>query len=273
MGHSDLHKTYHAYRPRSKPDGERWSYDSGEIGVKERTNEIPAALILDIEPVDSHDLDSPAISSTSQETSELDSDQMTKVTNKIPIITIRSLEVPGRQVTTPKLFHLISFYREKIPDEEPEDEKVYRPPQYRDSSVHIANVIDEVGFVSTKKYDSQGFISVIDCNPGSLIPAVAAVQQSSADSFMAKERNVYWQKFAVLAAGFPPTAGDFVDLPYSQGYGVSHQNPNLIYRKNRWGYLDVDNVSRNSKRPRWRAAWRFEVCEIVVVVMQAYSLF
>jgi len=256
---TSLRQSRHESWPRNTTDSERWPYDSGEIGVKDRTNQFPAALILDIdslEPYDSPD------DSFSQRYSKSDPNDTGQNRANLPTITIKSTENHGRQVSSPNRFHLISFYREQAPNDEDDikdnDGSIYnyKPPRFRDSQVHVADLIDEVGFVNSKGYHSQGFISVIDCNPGAFVSSVASALVNQSPT---AERNVYWQKFAALLLGFPSASSDFVDLPYSQGYGVSHNHPTLYFRQNRWGYLDVDNVSRDSKRPRWRAAWKFEV--------------
>ncbi|KAI5861909.1 hypothetical protein GGS23DRAFT_118789 [Durotheca rogersii] len=67
---------------------------------------------------------------------------------------------------------------------------------------------------------------------------------------------VYWSRLALLILGH---AGQR-KLPYSQGFGVEHFNPNLIRRDYRWGYYEVDDISwlKASAVPTWRAAWNFE---------------
>jgi hypothetical protein len=249
------------HQSESMTIGERWSYNSGEIGSEDRTNQSSAVLVLDIGQVNSNDASSPSEDDSSPHTLK----DAVELRVHLPLIRIRPVSNGSLKVPILKKFHVVSFFKEIAPEDgESKSDKspVWRPREYRTSQVHVADLIDEMGFLHPSRYGAQSFLSVINCNPCALIPSVASSQQSSLTSPQAvSERNMYWQKFAVLAVGISSASREFVDLPYSQGYGVVHGFPTLFYRENRYGYLDVDNVSRDSKRPRWRASWRFEVSD------------
>jgi hypothetical protein len=255
------------YQSESMTIGERWPYDSGEIGSKDRTNQSSAVLVMDIGQVKSNDTPSPSEDDSSPHALK----HADELRAHLPLIRIRPVSNAGLRVPIPKKFHLVSYFKEIMPEEDEskgDKSPVWRPREYRTSQVHVADLIDEMGFLHPSRYGAQSFLSVIDCNPGALIPSVASLQQSSLTNLQpTNERNTYWQKFAVLTVGFSSASREFVDLPYSQGYAVVHGFPTLFYRENRYGYFDVDNVSRDSKRPRWRASWRFEVSDFSRLIL------
>lgn len=250
------------YGSENLTSGERWLYNSGEIGRKDPGNQSSAALVLELDQVSSNNKFT--VSAHNSPPCRLnESDQ---VRTYLPLIRIRTVSNSGPKIPTPRKFHLVSYFTEMAPEEDDNKGDIsptWRPHQYRTSQVHVADLIDEMGFLDATGYKAESFISVIDCNPGALIPSVASLQLSFLrNPKAADERNTYWQKFAVLTVGISSMSREFVDLPYSQGYGVVHGFPTLFYRESRWGYFDVDNVSRDSKRPRWRASWRFEVSNV-----------
>ena len=67
--------------------------------------------------------------------------------------------------------------------------------------------------------------------------------------------SAYWHKFSQFVTAHPHTRR----LPYSNGFGNTHSNPRLVRRLDRWGILDVDDVTSNSPHPRSRATWSFNV--------------
>ena len=77
----------HEYLSPSTTDGERWAFDSGEIGVKDRTNQVPAVLVLDIDPLDLHD-SPPPDGSLSQRYFDSDPRHTARKTANLPTIKI-----------------------------------------------------------------------------------------------------------------------------------------------------------------------------------------
>jgi hypothetical protein len=137
-----------------------------------------------------------------------------------------------------------------------------------DSPIHVADLIDEVDFISTGSYDPKLFISAIELKPFAASPSSKLglideeVSNISSSPLSRIDYEEYWQKFSVLICGYIYPF-DVREAPYSLGYGSDHSNPPLVRRSHRWGYYDVDNVCTSSGRPRWRAAWKFEVSHIL----------
>lgn len=261
------------YPSENMTNGKRWLYDNGEIGAKDRVNQVSAVLILNINQVNTHEKDH---SEDGYESSDCRPPKdLGALDLNLPLIRIRPAEISDLKAHITQKYHVVSYFKELVPEDENESEDEtfgFKPPTYRTSQVHVADLIDEMRFLSPPRYGEESFISVIDCNPGDLILSVASLQQSFLlDSRTASERDLFWRKFDVLTVGTSSKSNDFVDLPYSQGYGVIHGFPTLFYREDRWGYFDVDNVSRESKRPRWRASWRFEVRDCLDQHMDHFS--
>lgn len=136
-----------------------------------------------------------------------------------------------------------------------EDEKSFKGEEYQ---IHVADLVDEVGVIDSEAWRASVFFSYIETAHPNLTHVLNPLATTTS-------REVgfgkYWQRFAVLLNGFMHSRGRR-ELPHSLGYGIDHNNPVLKERDNRWGFLDVDGVTRESKRPRWRANYRFEVSKV-----------
>lgn len=140
-----------------------------------------------------------------------------------------------------------SWWRSKDDEQPPEDKY----------ETHVADIVDSVGFIDSRGWRANALFSVIAANPLALL--APHLDRDPVDILSSQEeRDRYWHKFAILTYGCSHP-DDIRALPYSRGYGVHHRRPVLFYRQNRWGRYEVDDVCRESKRPRWRAAWKFEV--------------
>lgn len=270
---------------RLADDDLRWRFNSGERLPESRSNKFPVALVIQFTGI--HPDKSKVLDTSSNNISG-------KSREGIPLMTIRYLG-SQRPVSQTKRFHIISYCNRgsedsptsvsdigtnfgEIPAKDPTngsgnlchkptDSGEYPNPnsneplsQVEDYPIHVATLIDEAGFVDGELWDPKGFISIMECDPSPLLSYQALTHPNSSDypTLSRMDSDQYWHKFSTLLCGFTHPE-DFRDLPYSLGYGHVHTNPDLVYRRRRWGHLEVDSACPKSRRPRWRAAWKFEV--------------
>jgi hypothetical protein len=263
---------------RLADDDLRLRFNSGERLPERTNNKFPVALVIQFTGIHPDKSKSPDTSSNNISG---------KSREGIPLMTIRRL---GSQhlVSQTKRFHVISYCNrgsedigtnfEGIPAKDPTngsgnlcykptDSGEYSNPnsneplsQVEECPIHVATLIDEAGFVDGEPWCPKGFISMIECDPLPLLSHQSLIQPNSSDysTFSRMDSDQYWHKFSTLLCGFTHPE-DLRELPYSLGYGHDHTNPGLIYRRRRWGHLEVDSACPKSRRPRWRAAWKFEV--------------
>ncbi|CZR65152.1 uncharacterized protein PAC_15052 [Phialocephala subalpina] len=243
-----------------------WQYNNGEPSRENPNNEFPIGLYIRLNPEERQELDC----TEAQIERALDRAFLPK--RDVPVVTIRTLQQLVTS-TTPKRYRLISYFNpsKEIPAlslDEPKSEREpeswwgskddEQPPQ-EDYEIHIADLIDEVGVIDSKGWRANTLFSVVAANPLAFLDPQHTDDGDQVDSIAIQaERDRYWHKFAVLTYGCAQVE-DIRALPYSRGYGVEHRRPVLFYRQKRWGHFDVDNACRESKRPRWRAAWKFQL--------------
>lgn len=187
-------------------DDLKMRYKSLELEIKNRNSTSPVELIIEFPTQDSQDLDHDA--------DEVLGPPQLQPPHRRPQLIIRRLDSNDPAETPPKLWHIMSYSRRSTEGSVPDN-----------SGVHIADLVDEAGFVGlgnwvpqnymrTDELDqSKGFISVIEANPSML-----DLHSHSQTSVSRDERDRYWHKFAVLVGGI---YSPFRELPYSLATGFN----------------------------------------------------
>lgn len=248
-------------------DGQTWRFKNGEIGPVDQNNKVPLmlSLVLDTPNLDPREEYVKEAPETSQE-------HFMHQQSGLPLLRISAHESTTAP-TVRKLYRILSYCNRPFdplgtpgfPSEQvivggfgADEEDMSGIPDYE---IHIANLIDEVGVIDAEPWRAGAFFSIIEANPTSQTQGEDFVTNKQ-DLNTKELRDKYWHKFSALTAGFNSPAPDR-HLPYSVGYGIEHNHPRLVIRAGRWGYFDVDSVTKTTKRPRWRANWRFEVGKIL----------
>ncbi|KAG4434206.1 hypothetical protein IFR05_010307 [Cadophora sp. M221] len=242
-------------RNLSLDESKVWRFNNGEIGLEDQNNKIPITLSFAFDKSETDDTTTENSSTSAFErlrNSSPATEEAFKPMGGVPTLTIQAQHGFGG-LTTPKLYHIISYCNQDsdrsgtpgLPNESVEiwggdGDETKDVPEVEDYQIHIADLIDEVGVVDFKHWSANTFFSAIKADPISLI---VSASPSSRPVVASGNQGQYWHKFAVLLHGF------------------THAGETLS-RDNRWGYMDVDFLSSSSKRPRWRAAWRFDVFPI-----------
>ncbi|KAH7343045.1 hypothetical protein BKA65DRAFT_303638 [Rhexocercosporidium sp. MPI-PUGE-AT-0058] len=260
--------SYEASGDLSLEESKVWRFNNGEIGPENQNNKVPALLSFEFDKLDMDGTKTETLNTCSSgrflDSKQASEEAFRPQQDGSTILTIQPLHSSER-LANPKLYHIISYCNQNsdpagtpgLPKEPVSDEDA-DISDVDDYQIHIADLVDEVGVVDSKHWRANTFFSVIEADPLSLIVPASPI---SCPVVEGRDQGHYWHKFAVLLHGFTQT-GEKRNLPYSLGYGVDHFNPILVSRDNRWAYLDVDSISSKSKRPRWRAAWRFNISPI-----------
>jgi hypothetical protein len=251
-------------------DDSRWRYNSGEPDIKNRNSDSPVKMTIEFPTQDPERRADGGFNPVQPQGPSW-----------TPRIIISHLGGNDPVAMTPRRWHIMSYCRRSGEGSILKSSNTSLTSEHCDDSarlegshntssgisqlfdVHVADLLDETGFVGLgdwapqsyvpthKVNQSKSFISVIEADPSISVPAVQG------QSLLSRvERDGYWHKFAILVGGI---YSPFRELPYSFGYGIQHNVPQIVCKKGWWGRLDVDNVQFGSEMPRWRASWKFEV--------------